>query len=373
LPRDYYEILGVDRDSDEKELKRAYRKAALKFHPDRNQGDPEAEAKFKEAGEAYEVLRDGQKRAIYDKYGHDGLRSRGFETGFGDIGDIFSAFGDVFGFGDIFGGGRGRGGRRAHRRPGEHLEYRLKLDFMDAVHGVTEKIDVPRAVHCRACDGHGLKPGRTPGICSTCGGMGQVEQAQGFLRLRTVCPSCRGQGKKINPEDRCDTCGGAGKVRQSEEITVKIPAGCYSGLQIRHPGKGEAGDPGAPAGDLYVTLDVRPHEYFKRDGANTYVSVPVPYPVMVLGGEITVPTVHGEETLEVARGTASGTVIVQRGKGIAHIRGGMLGDNHVRLVVDVPQNPSDEVEDAVRGLAGLLEVGVQEKGFWKELFGKLTS
>ena len=369
MARDYYEVLGVERSVNEKDLKKAFRKAAMKYHPDRNPGDKEAESKFKEVSEAYDVLSDSQKRQVYDQFGHDGLKGQGFNSGFQDMGDIFSAFGDIFG--DIFGGG---GGRRRGPRPGADLEFRLRLDFMDAAHGSTHEVEIPRNVQCGICGGSGLKSSAKPKTCGTCGGAGQVIQAQGFLRIRTVCPTCRGQGKIVDPSDQCGSCNGTGKKRQTEHVSVKVPAGSYSGLQIRHVGLGEAGQPGAPSGDLYVTLDVAPHEVFKRDGADTYVTIPVPYPVMVLGGPIQVPTVHGEEEFMVPRSTESGAVHTLHGKGVAHIRGrGRQGDHHLRLVVDVPTSPSDEEIELLRQLAEHQKVGVQERGFWQGLFDKLTN
>ncbi len=365
MPRDYYDVLGVEKGADAGAIKKAYRKAALKYHPDRNPDDPDAESKFKEVSEAYSVLSDDEKRRIYDQFGHDGLKGRGFDPNFTDLSDIFSAFGDLFGFG----GFGGRGGRRGPR-PGADLEYPLRLEFMEAALGTEKTIDVPKHVHCDTCSGSGLKDGATKNTCSTCGGAGQVIQAQGFLRIRTTCPSCRGQGQSVDPGDRCEDCSGSGRVRETETIQVRIPAGSYSGLQIRHPGRGEVGDPGAPTGDLYVTLDVEQHEVFKRDGADTYVSVPVPFPIMALGGKINVPTVHGEEEFEVPRGTESGHIEVMRGKGLARLRArGTQGNHHVRLVVDVPKKLSDDQEDLLRQLAETLEVGVAEKGFWQKLFG----
>jgi molecular chaperone DnaJ len=365
VARDYYEVLGIGKTADAAEIKKAYRKAALQHHPDRNPDDPSAEAKFKEVSEAYSILSDDEKRRIYDQFGHEGLKGRGYDPNFTDLSDIFSAFGDLFGF-----GGGGRGGGRRGPRPGADLEYPLRLDFMEAALGVEKTIDIPKHVHCETCEGRGMKVGTSKKNCATCGGAGQVIQAQGFLRIRTTCPACRGAGQSSDPADRCPACSGSGRVRENESLTVKIPAGSYSGLQIRHPGKGEIGDPGAPSGDLYVTLDVQPHEVFKRDGADTYVSVPVPFPIMALGGEISVPTVHGEEPLTVKRGSESGQVITLRGKGVPQLRArGAMGDHHVRLVVDVPRTLTDEQEELLRKLAGTLEVGVREKGFWQRLFG----
>ena len=373
MARDYYEVLGVTKDADAATIKKAFKKTARKYHPDLNPDDPSAEDKFKEASEAYDVLSSDEKRRIYDQYGHDGLKGRGFDPNFTDMGDIFSAFSDLFGggFADMFGGG-GRRGRRGPRR-GADLEVAVHLDFMEAAHGTTKTLQVPRHDHCDGCDGSGLADGAEPATCSTCGGHGQVVQAQGFLRVRTVCPACRGAGKSVSAEDRCNDCGGSGNVRETIELEARIPAGSYSGLQIRHPGKGEIGDPGAPRGDLYLTLDVRPHELFKRDGADVYVTVPVPYPVMCLGGTINIPTVHGEEEFDVPRGTSSGEVFVLRGKGVERLRArGSQGDQHVRLVVDVPKKLSEEEEDLLRKLAEAHDVGVREKGFWAGLFDKFT-
>lgn len=366
MPRDYYEVLGVAKGSDAAEVKKAYRKAALKHHPDRNPDNAEAEAKFKEVSEAYSVLSDEEKRTIYDQYGHEGLRGRGFDPNFTDLSDIFSAFGDMFGFGGL-GGGRG-GGRGP--RPGADLEYPLRLDFMEAALGVERELEIPKHVHCDTCIGSGLKDGASKKSCSTCNGQGQVIQTQGFLRIRTTCPACRGAGQSVDPGDRCEDCSGSGRIRETETLTVKIPAGSYSGLQIRHLGQGEVGEPGAPTGDLYVTLDVEPHEVFKRDGADTYVSVPVPFPVMALGGEISVPTVHGEEQLQVKVGTESGHVVTLRGKGLSRLRArSTRGDHHVRLVVDVPAKFTDDQEVLLRKLAETLKVGVRQKGFWERHFG----
>lgn len=370
MARDYYEVLGVDRSVGEKELKKAFRKAAMQYHPDRNPGDAKAESMFKEVSEAYEVLSDGQKRQVYDQFGHEGLKGQGINTGFNDMGDIFSAFGDIFGFGDVFGGR----GRRRGPRPGADLEYRMSLEFMEAAHGFSREVEIPRQVQCGICGGNGEKPNAKPSTCGTCAGVGQVVQAQGFLRIRTVCPSCRGAGKSVRREDVCDPCQGTGKKRQTDTITVTVPAGSYSGLQIRHNGLGQSGEPGAAPGDLYVTLEVGGHDVFKRDGADTFVTIPVPYPVMVLGGEIRVPTVRGEEEFMVPRGTESGSVHTLRGKGLAHIRRrGQMGDHHLRLVVDVPKSPSEAEVGLLRSLAEHLDVGVQERGIWQGIFDKLTN
>jgi molecular chaperone DnaJ len=373
LARDYYEVLGVERDADDKALKRAYRKLAMDFHPDRNPDDPHAEEKFKEISEAYEVLSNGEKRRIYDQFGHDGLRGRGFEPNFTDMGDIYSHFSDIFSslFGGGFGGFGGGGARRGPRR-GADLEVLVELDFLEAALGVKRDLEVPRRVHCATCTGSGLKPGAKPVTCAMCGGRGQIVQRQGMFQLATTCPSCRGQGQTTKAEDRCPDCGGSGRLRETETLSVTIPAGIDTGQQLRLVGKGEAGDPGAPPGNLFVTVKVRPHEVFQRDGSETYCKIDVPFPTMVLGGDIRVPTVHGEESLRVPAGTESGKVFVLRGKGLEQPASrGPRGDHHVQAVVAVPKRVSAEEEELIRKLASLGDVGIAEKGFWQGLFERL--
>ncbi len=365
MKRDYYEVLGVSRDADASALKKAYRKLALKYHPDRNKDDPEAEKKFKEASEAYEVLTDDEKRRIYDQLGHEGLEGRGFDPGFSDMGDIFSAFRDIFGGGGFGGGG---GGRRVRR--GADLELRLVLDFMEAAHGTTRTVPITRSVACGTCDGDGVKAGAKASTCGTCGGRGQVAQQMGFMRIASTCPTCGGSGEVVKPEDRCGTCNGRGRVRETEDIEVKVPAGIDAGIRIRYGGRGEAGDPGAPPGDLYVLVDVKPHEMFRRDGQDVYLTVPVPFPTMALGGEILVPTVHGDATLEIPRGTPSGRVLVLDDEGLEDPRGRRgRGDQHVQVVVDVPRKVSDEERALLEQLAELHGDRVQKKGWWDKLFG----
>lgn len=369
MARDYYDVLGVAKDASGSDIKKAYRKLALKFHPDRNPDDPEAENRFKEASEAYEVLSNEEKRKVYDRFGHDGLRGSGYEPNFTDASDIFSAFADIFGFGDMFGGGRGGGRRRGPRR-GADLEYPLRLTFLEAAHGVKREIEVTRHVHCETCEGNGLKSGRTPSQCTTCGGVGQVIQQQGFLQIRMGCPTCGGRGTMVSPDDTCDTCNGSGRKRSPEKMSVTVPPGVDTGMQLRLVGKGEVGDPGAPPGNLFVTIQVEPHEVFKRDGPHTFVTIPVPYPVMVLGGDITVPTIDGEISMTVPRGTESGKVFPMAKKGIVRVNGrGPRGDHHVQVVVDVPKSINAEEEELLRKLADHHDTQVQEKGFWRKLFG----
>lgn len=370
--RDYYEVLGVPKDADSKVLKKAFRKLAMQYHPDRNPDDPEAEAKFKEVGEAYEVLSDDQKRAVYDRHGHQGLKGQGYNPGFQDMGDIFSHFGDIFG--DIFGGGGGggrRGGGRAGPRRGADLEYRMVLDFMEAIHGVDKEIEVPMNNWCETCEGSGAKAGSEPKTCSTCGGRGEVIQQQMFLRIRTACPNCGGKGKVVS--DPCEDCHGRGKKQTTERWTVKVPAGVDTGMQIRDRGKGELGDKEAPRGDLYVSIQVRRHEFFKRDGMDIMCQVPMSYPQACLGGEIKVPTVYGDETLTVPKGTPSGKVFTLAGKGVKGVHGRGQGDQHVQVVVQVPKKMSDEEEELVRQLGQLSDgpVADKEKPLWERWMDKL--
>jgi molecular chaperone DnaJ len=366
LARDYYEVLGVPRTATDVEIKKAYRKLALEHHPDRNAGNPESEAKFKEASEAYTVLSDKEKRPIYDQYGHDGLKGQGYDPGFTDFGDIFSAFGDIFG--GAFGGG-GRGGGQRQRR-GNDLELQLTVEFMEAALGIEKTVPITRHVACDTCHGNGLKAGAQPKNCGTCGGRGQVIQQAGFMRIATTCPACRGQGRSVAREDRCGTCGGSGRKREEGEIKVSVPAGIDSGTRIRYTGKGEAGEAGAPPGDLYVVILVEDHPVFRRDGADTIVTMPAPYVTMVLGGEMKVPTVHGEETVKIPAGTPSGKVIELRGKGLDDPRGHRgRGTHHVQLIVDVPKKVTLEETEVLRKLAEMRGDKVHEKGWWEKLFG----
>jgi len=368
VPRDYYEILGVGREADTTEIKKAYRKLALKYHPDRNPDDPQAEERFKEASEAYEVLSTPEKKQIYDVHGHAGLRGQGFEPNFTDMGDIFSSFADIFGFGDLFGGGS-RGRRRGPRR-GADLEYPLRIDFLEAAHGCSKEIEVQRHAHCETCEGAGLKEGASKTTCTTCGGAGQVIQQTGRMQIRMACPACRGQGQTVQQDSLCPACNGSGRTRVTENLNVTIPAGVDSGMQLRLLHKGDIGEPGAPPGNLFVTIQVQPHEVFRRDGPHTYVSIPVPYPVMVLGGEITVPTVDGERTLQIPGGSESGKVFTLTRQGMVRVNArGPRGDHHVQVVVSVPKKVTDEEKELLRQLAELHDTQIQEKGFWQRLFG----
>jgi molecular chaperone DnaJ len=329
--RDYYEILGVERTVSEGDLKKSYRRLAMKYHPDRNPDDEQAEARFKECKEAYEILSDAQKRAAYDQFGHAGVQQGaaggGAGAGFGDI------FEDIFG--DIFGGGRaGAGGQRAYR--GSDLQYNLQLTLEEAVHGTEVEIRVPTMVICESCHGTGAESGSEPETCPTCHGAGQVRMQQGFFSVQQTCPNCRGNGKIIsNP---CKTCHGEGRVEEHKTLSVKVPAGVDNGDRIRLSGEGEAGVNNGPAGDLYVQIMVKPHDIFTRDGSNLQCEVPVSFTTAALGGELEVPTLDGKLKLKVPAETQTGKLFRMRGKGVKPVRGGMEGDLICRIVVETPVN-----------------------------------
>lgn len=352
--RDYYEVLGIGRTASEAEIKKAYRRLAMKHHPDRNPDDPAAEAAFKEAKEAYEVLTDQKKRAIYDQHGHAGVEAamgggRG-GPGFGS-GD---AFGDIFGdvFGDIFGGGR-RGRSTVFR--GADLRYELALTLEQAVFGDTTNITVPTLVACDTCDGSGAKPGTSPVTCRTCGGVGQVRMSQGIFAIQQTCPACRGSGQTV--EDPCTACHGRGRVQQSRTLAVKVPAGVDNGDRIRLTGEGEAGQNGGPAGDLYVEIHIRAHEIFERDGADLSCIVPVSFATAALGGTVDVPTLDGELALKVPAETQSGRVFRLRGKGVKPVRATTQGDLYCRIEVETPVNLTAEQKRLLEAFNEVLTAG----------------
>jgi len=347
--RDYYVVLGVEKDAGEDELKKAYRKLAMKLHPDRNPGDHAAEEKFKEASEAYEVLSDAQKRAIYDRHGHEGLQRGGgggadFGGGFADI------FGDVFA--DIFGGG---GGGRGGQRRGSDLRYTMELTLEQAAFGASETIRIPSVKDCETCNGVGSADGKPPRECTTCRGQGQVRVQQGFFVLQQSCPNCRGRGVTIS--DPCKSCRGAGKVRSEKTLQVKIPPGVDTGDRIRLNGEGEAGDRSAPPGDLYVQVQVRPHEIFEREGGDIYCAVPVSMVTAALGGELEVPTLNGKATLKIPEGTQTGRSFRLRGLGIKPVRGGPTGDLLCNVVVETPVALTKKQKELMRELADTLAKG----------------
>ncbi|HYA37737.1 MAG TPA: molecular chaperone DnaJ [Candidatus Methylomirabilis sp.] len=334
---DYYKILGVERNASEAEIKKAYRRLAMKHHPDRNPDDKAAEARFKNAKEAYEVLSDAQKRAAYDQFGHAGVDPA---AAAGGAGGFYSAgganFADIFGdvFGDIFGGGRARGGRQVFR--GSDLRYSLELSLEDAVRGTDVRIRVPAMESCETCKGSGAKPGTSSTTCRTCGGHGQVRMQQGFFSIQQTCPNCRGSGKTIS--DPCPTCHGAGRVQHTKTLSVKVPAGVDEGDQIRLAGEGEAGENGGPPGDLYVQIRLKAHALFKREQDDLYCEMPVSFATAVLGGELDVPTLDGRASIKVPPGTQSEKLFRLRGKGVRNVRTGQTGDLYCRVSVETPVN-----------------------------------
>ena len=345
--RDYYKVLDVPRSATEAEIKKAYRRLAMKYHPDRNPNDKEAEERFKEAKEACEVLTDSHQRAVYDQHGHAGIeaQSRGGGRGGFSAGDAFSdIFGDVFG--DIFGAAK-RGGRSQVFR-GADLRYELELDLDRAVFGYEAEIEVPKLTECETCHGSGAAKGSSASACDTCGGSGQVRISQGFFQLQQTCPRCRGVGTVIkNP---CDTCLGQGRVRRTRKLAVKVPAGVDTGDRIRLSGEGEAGRNGGPPGDLYVEVHVREHEIFEREGEHLSCEVPVSFATAALGGTVEVPTLDGDVTLKVPPETQSGRVFRLRDKGVKPVRGGARGDLFCRVVVETPVHLSSAQRELIRQL-----------------------
>ncbi len=332
--RDYYEILGVQKSADDKELKKAYRRLAMKFHPDRNPDSKDAEDKFKEAKEAFEILNNPQKRQAYDQYGHAGIDPS--QGGFGQGGGGAENFSDIFGdvFGDIFGGGGGGRGGQTRQRRGADLQYNMQMSLEDAVKGVKKTVKIPTYVNCEPCSGSGAKKGSSSTSCDTCKGVGQVRMQQGFFSVQQTCPSCHGQGTVI--KDPCSSCSGQGRVRKEKTLSVKIPAGVDTGDRIRLSGEGEAGGPGAVAGDLYVQVHVKEHAIFERDGDNLYCEMPISFASACLGGELEVPTLDGKVKLKIPDETQTGRMFRLRGKGITPMRGGMRGDLLCRVVVETP-------------------------------------
>jgi molecular chaperone DnaJ len=347
--RDYYEVLGVGKDTDDKEIKKAYRRVAMKFHPDRNPDDPKAEDKFKEATEAYDVLMDPEKRSAYDRFGHAGVdASMGGGGGGGSFSDVF---GDVFG--DIFGGGGGSG--RGGPQRGSDLRYTLDISLENAVRGTTVEIRVPTLASCDTCDGSGARKGSSPTTCGTCGGAGQVRMQQGFFQVQQTCPTCRGKGKSIS--DPCGSCHGQGRVERTKTLSVKVPPGVDTGDRIRLSGEGEAGPDGGPTGDLFVQMSVQQHAIFERDGKNLYCEVPITFADAALGGELEVPTLDGRVKLKIPTGTQTGKLFRLRGKGVKPVRGGSVGDLLCRAAVETPVNLNKRQKELFRELQESLGEG----------------
>lgn len=359
--RDYYEVLGVGRDAGAAELKRAYRRLAMELHPDRNPGNKEAENKFKEASEAYQVLADSEKRAIYDRFGHGGPTT-GFGSGFSDVGDIFSAFSDIFG--DIFGRAAGGGGPRAPGR-GADIETRLNITLAEAAVGVTKEVKILRRAPCGTCRGSGAQPGSEPETCQQCGGRGQVMHSQGFLMISTTCPICRGEGKVVRRP--CPSCQGTGIDHQEDALQIAIPAGVEDGSTLRLMGRGEAAPRGGRPGNLYVVLRVEADERFERDGADLHTEVLVSFPQLALGDRVSVPTLDGEAEAEIPAGAQPGETVTLQGLGMPRLEGRGRGDlvAHLRLVVPKSLSPEEEQHLRAYASAGGQRVNPERSGFFR--------
>ena len=363
--RDYYEVLGVARNAPEAEIKKAYRRLAMKLHPDRNPDDKTAEAKFKEANEAYEILSDAQKRAAYDQFGHAGVDPSMAGGGRGPGGGFYGAgagaggasFADIFGdvFGDIFGGAGGGGRRSQAGYRGADLRYNLELSLEEAVRGTEVRIRVPTLEVCETCHGSGAKAGTSASTCATCGGHGQVRMQQGFFSIQQTCPNCRGSGKVI--KSPCEACHGQGRVKATKTLSVKVPAGVDEGDQIRLAGEGEAGESGNPSGDLYVQVRLKPHDLFKRDGDDLHCEMPISFVTAALGGEVEIPTLDGRATLKIPTGSQTGKVFRLRGKGVRNVRSGEVGDLYCHASVETPVNLSKRQKELLEELESSLREG----------------
>ena len=377
--RDYYEVLGVERTASDGEIKSAYRKLALKFHPDRNPGDHTAEEHFKEAAEAYSVLADADKRHLYDRYGHAGLggaATGGFDPNvFTGFEDILGGLGDIFGFGDAFGGA---GGRRRGPQRGADLRYDLEITFDEAAKGTETSVQIPRQESCETCAGTGAAAGSKPVTCPQCQGRGQLRYQQGFFTVARTCGQCRGTGSVIAKP--CQTCRGSGRVQKERKLTVRVPAGIATGQRLRLTGEGEAGAPGGAAGDLYVVIHVQEHPFFQRDGNDLYCEIPLNFPTVALGGEIRIPTLEGEESLKIPEGTESGQPFRLRGRGMPDVTGRGRGDLFVTIKVITPKKLTREQKKLLEQLSGSLPkekfeptpVNHEDKGLFdrvKDIFG----
>lgn len=342
--RDYYEVLGVDRGADATTLKKNYRKLALKFHPDRNPDNKEAEESFKEAAEAYDVLTDPQKKQLYDQYGHKGLENQGF-SGSGGFDDIFSNFGDIFE--DFFGfGNSGRGRGRSRVQKGADLRYDLTIDFMEAAFGTEKEISLEKLVPCETCGGNGCKPGTEPEICGVCRGTGSYTQSQGFFTVKTTCPHCNGKGRAI--KSPCPDCHGRGQIPKVKKVSLKIPAGVDSGSRLRLSDEGQAGPSGGPNGDLYVFITVKKHKYFQRNEDDIICLAEISFVQAILGAKITIPTLSGEETLKIPGGTQYGETFRLRGEGFPSLRTGRRGDQIIQVDIQVPKKLNKKQEKLLK-------------------------
>ena len=378
--RDFYEVLGVARNAGDLDLKSAYRRLAKDFHPDRNAGDKEAERKFKEVNEAYEALKDPQKRAAYDQFGHAAFEGgRGGAQGFGP--DFASSMSDIFDdlFGEFMGGRRGAGPQRARggKERGADLRYNLEITLAEAYSGKTAQVRVPASVTCETCDGSGAKTGTKPKTCGTCGGNGKVRASQGFFTIERTCPACHGRGETI--DDPCPTCQGAGRLVKERTLSVNIPSGVEDGTRIRLAGEGEAGLRGGPAGDLYIFLGIKPHEFFQRDGADVFCKVPISMTTAALGGQIEVPTLEGTSTrVKVPDGTESGKQFRLKGKGMPVLRSKVTGDMYIQVDVETPKNLTRKQRELLEEFEKLShkETSPESSGFFtrvKDFFEGKTS
>lgn len=363
--RDFYEVLGVSREATVVEIKKVYRKIAIKNHPDRNPGDDEAVSRFKEASEAYNILSNNDKRAKYDRYGHAGLGAGAGGSQFHDVGDIFEAFGDIFGFGG--GGGGRRGGRSRGPQRGEHLQTSLQLELLEAAIGCKKEIQIKRHKPCSGCDGSGAKSGSSPATCDYCKGAGQVVQSQGFFRMQTTCPNCGGEGSVI--ADKCNTCWGSGVEDEQVELDATIPAGVDNGMQLCLRGEGNPGKDGGPRGDLYVQIEVKSHPLFQREGSHLICRVPITFSQAALGAEIEIPILGGKKTLQIPAGTQPNDTIRLSGLGVTDPQTHRTGDLHVDLRVEVPKKMNEEQERLLRELAehDHVNVGIHRKTFWEHV------
>lgn len=365
IEHDYYKVLNVPRGASEEEIKRSYRRLAMQYHPDRNPGDKEAEERFKEAAEAYEVLRDPEKREIYDRYGHEGIQGTGF-SGFRGFDDIFASFGDIFG--EFFGFGTTRQSRTAPRS-GADLRYDLTIPFVDAAFGKETEIQISQMETCSSCGGSGCKENTYPSTCPTCRGTGQVVRAEGFFRISTTCPHCRGLGIIIT--DPCLNCAGSGQTRVKKKVAIKIPPGVDTGSRLRLRGEGESGERGGPPGDLYVVLHVEPHDFFERQGQNIYCQLPISFTQAALGAEVEVPTLKGTKKVTVPAGIQSGEVITLKGEGISFLREQGRGNQIIGVEVRTPVSLTPRQKELLREFAEL--ESEKEKGFFKKIFRKQGS
>lgn len=362
----YYEVLSVSKSADGATIKKAYRKLAMKYHPDRNPDDKEAESLFKECTEAYEVLSDSQKRQLYDAYGHEGLKNSGYQ-GPGNFEDMFSGLGDLFG--DLFGGGGRSRTRRNGPQPGNDLRYDIEITFMEAVHGISKEVDIGRRDTCWTCEGSGCRPGHKRETCRSCNGRGQVLRSQGFFQVSSTCPQCHGEGEIVT--DPCNDCGGSGLVEKKKKVSLKIPAGVDTGAQMRLRGEGEGGRRGGPAGDLYVVIHVQEHDFFKRDKQTIYCSFPVSMVQAALGCKVDVPTIHGKKKMTIPAGSQSGERFTLRKEGIPSLRNGSRGDMIIQLQVKTPTKLCAEQKKVLENFDELCQQHGQHEeneGFFSKLF-----